>query len=179
MPVAEELSFALGVSLRQLAAPLVRIRQALAEHYGVALERRLSRLVKQLDARAEPSPNESSASNLANEPGPAVAAAVPPAAAPPPASPAGTDAAPYAAVDASSSAQIDASLPAEVVADPSAELVAASPPPAPMRIHLQASAPRRLQESRRLRWPASMSPRMPLRPSKSDPASRMHRRSNR
>ncbi|WP_437916321.1 hypothetical protein WME73_16610 [Sorangium sp. So ce302] len=128
LPVAEELSFALGVSLRQLAAPLVRIRQALAEHYGVALERRLSRLVKQLDARAEPSPNESSASNLANEPGPAVAAAVPPAAAPPPASPAGTDAAPHAAVDASSSAQIDASLPAEVVADPSAELVAASSP---------------------------------------------------
>ncbi|WP_437993745.1 HEAT repeat domain-containing protein [Sorangium sp. So ce145] len=126
LPVAEELSFALGVSLRQLAAPLVRIRQALAEHYGVALERRLSRLVKQLDARAEPSPNESSESNLANEPGPPVAAAVPPA--PPPASPAGIDAAPRAAVDASASAQIDTGSPAEVVADPSAELAGASPP---------------------------------------------------
>ncbi|WP_437299978.1 HEAT repeat domain-containing protein [Sorangium sp. So ce426] len=122
LPVAEELSFALGVSLRQLAAPLVRIRQALAEHYGVALERRLSRLVKQLDARAEPSPNEP---NLAHEPGPPVAAAVPPA--PAPASPAGIDAAPHAAVDASSSAQIDTGSPAEVVADPSAELAAASP----------------------------------------------------
>ncbi|WP_437552813.1 hypothetical protein WME97_16160 [Sorangium sp. So ce367] len=123
LPVAEELSFALGVSLRQLAAPLVRIRQALAEHYGVALERRLSRLVKQLDARAEPSPDESNEPNPANEPGPAV----PPAPAPPPASPAGTDAAPHAAVDASSSAQIDTSSPAEVVEDPSAELAAASP----------------------------------------------------
>ncbi|WP_437768190.1 HEAT repeat domain-containing protein [Sorangium sp. So ce281] len=123
LPVAEELTFALGVSLRQLAAPLVRIRQALAEYYGVVLERRLSRLVKQLDARAEPSPSES---NPANEPGPPVAAAVPPA--PAPASPAGADAAPHAAVDASASAQIDTSSPDEVVADPSAELAAASPP---------------------------------------------------
>ncbi|WP_437717926.1 hypothetical protein WMF45_16850 [Sorangium sp. So ce448] len=122
LPVAEELSFALGVSLRQLAAPLVRIRQALAEHYGVALERRLSRLVKQLDARAEPSPNESNESNPANEPGPAVQPA------PQPASPAGTDAAPHAAIDASSSAQNDTGSPAEIVADPPAELAAASLP---------------------------------------------------
>ncbi|WP_437650137.1 HEAT repeat domain-containing protein [Sorangium sp. So ce362] len=100
--VAEQLSFALGVSLRQLAAPLVRIRQALAEHYGIALERRLSRLVKQLDARAEPSPAERV------EPAPAAAAALPPEAPPPTASPAGADAAPPARVDASSSAQVDA-----------------------------------------------------------------------
>ncbi|WP_437593228.1 HEAT repeat domain-containing protein [Sorangium sp. So ce1000] len=120
--VAEELSFALGVNLRQLAAPLVRIRQALAEHYGVALERRLSRLVKQLDARAEPSPDG------LNEPGLAVAAAVAPEASPPTGSPAGADAAPRAAVDATSSAQVGAPSPAEVVADPSAEIAAASPP---------------------------------------------------
>ncbi|WP_437281870.1 hypothetical protein WME90_15340 [Sorangium sp. So ce375] len=118
--VAEELSFALGVNLRQLAAPLVRIRQALAEHYGVALERRLSRLVKQLDARAEPSPNESTASG----------AAVAPGASPPPASPAGADAAPRAAVDVASPAQIGAAPPADGVADPSAEIAGASPPAA-------------------------------------------------
>lgn len=124
LPVAEELSFALGVSLRQLAAPLVRIRQALAEHYGVALERRLSRLVKQLDARAEPSPDES---NQSNGPGPAVTAAVPPAASAP-VSPEGTDAAQRAAVDATSSARIDTTPPAEVVAARPVEVAAASPP---------------------------------------------------
>ncbi|MGK4005577.1 hypothetical protein WMF31_23325 [Sorangium sp. So ce1036] len=81
--VAEELSFALGVSLRQLAAPLVRIRQALAEHYGVALDRRMTRLVKQLEARAEPGPAEQVG------PGPAATAEVPAEAPapPPPASP--------------------------------------------------------------------------------------------
>ncbi|AGP36214.1 FG-GAP-like repeat-containing protein [Sorangium cellulosum] len=85
--VAEQLSFSLGVNLRQLAAPLVRIRQALAEHYGAALERRLSRLVKQLDARAEPSPAERV------EPASAAVAARPPEAAPAPAPPAGAGAA--------------------------------------------------------------------------------------
>ncbi|WP_242516175.1 hypothetical protein [Sorangium cellulosum] len=76
--VAEELSFALGVSLRQLAAPLVRIRQALAEHYGVALDRRMTRLVKQLEARAEPGPAEEVG------PGPAATAEAPAEAPPPP-----------------------------------------------------------------------------------------------
>ncbi|MGK3994631.1 hypothetical protein [Sorangium sp. So ce1024] len=76
--VAEKLSLTLGVSLRQLAAPLVRIRQALAEHYGIALERRMSRLVKQLDARAEPG-------SQAVESGAATTAALPPEAPPAPA----------------------------------------------------------------------------------------------
>ncbi|WP_437491227.1 hypothetical protein WME75_15205 [Sorangium sp. So ce1014] len=121
--VAEQLSFALGVSLRQLAAPLVRIRQALAEHYGIALDRRLSRLVKQLDARAEPSPAEPV------EPAPAAAAALPPEAPPPTASPAGADAAPPppARVDASSSAQVDAASLAGARAPSPANVDATSP----------------------------------------------------
>ncbi|WP_437665819.1 hypothetical protein [Sorangium sp. So ce1182] len=112
----EKLSVALGVNLRQLAAPLVRIRQALAEHYGLALERRLSRLVKQLDARAEPSPAE------AVEPGPAAAAAPPPGASPLPTSPAGTGAASTAGA-----AGDDATSPGEVDAAPPASVEAASP----------------------------------------------------
>ncbi|WP_437818932.1 hypothetical protein [Sorangium sp. So ce1078] len=134
--VAEQLSFSLGVNLRQLAAPLVRIRQALAEHYGVALERRLSRLVKQLDARAEPIPAEPA------EPAPA-AAALPPEAPPRPASSAGADAAASAGAGAASPAQVDeaslagagpappeeddATSPAGVDAAPRADVDAGSP----------------------------------------------------
>ncbi|WP_437737110.1 hypothetical protein [Sorangium sp. So ce1335] len=95
--VAEKLSVALGVSLRQLAAPLVRIRQALAEHYGIALERRMSRLVKQLDARAEPAPE-------AIERGAAATAALPPKAPPAPAPAAGGEAASAAKVETASPA---------------------------------------------------------------------------
>ncbi|WP_437759231.1 hypothetical protein [Sorangium sp. So ce1389] len=111
----EKLSVALGVNLRQLAAPLVRIRQALAEHYGLALERRLLRLVKQLDARAEPSPAE------AVELGPAAAAAPPPGASPLPTSPAGA-----AAASTAGAAGDDTTAPGEVEAAPPARLEAAS-----------------------------------------------------
>ncbi|XYI01788.1 HEAT repeat domain-containing protein [Sorangium sp. So ce1128] len=136
----EKLSVALGVNLRQLAAPLVRIRQALAEHYGIALERRLSRLVKQLDARAEPSPAE------AVEPGSAAAAAPPPGASPLPTSPAGAGAAstagtagddvtapgevevaPPARIEAASPAGVEAASPADVDATSPADISAASP----------------------------------------------------
>ncbi|WP_437320494.1 hypothetical protein [Sorangium sp. So ce385] len=119
--VAEQLSFSLGVNLRQLAAPLVRIRQALAEHYGAALERRLSRLVKQLDARAEPSPAEPV------EPASAAVAALPPEAAPPPASPAGAGAAPAAGADPVAPAPVGAPSLAAAGAAPAAEADAASP----------------------------------------------------
>ncbi|AUX31669.1 MULTISPECIES: HEAT repeat domain-containing protein [Sorangium] len=119
--VAEQLSFSLGVNLRQLAAPLVRIRQALAEHYGIALERRLSRLVKQLDARAEPSPAEPV------EPASAAAAALPPGAPPPPASPAGADVAPPAGADPVAPAPVDAPSLAAAAAAPAAAADAASP----------------------------------------------------
>ncbi|WP_437947336.1 hypothetical protein WME98_42205 [Sorangium sp. So ce296] len=119
--VAEQLSFSLGVNLRQLAAPLVRIRQALAEHYGAALERRLSRLVKQLDARAEPSPAEPV------EPAPAAVAALPPEAARPPAPAAGAGAAPPAGADPVAPAPVDAPPLAAAGAAPAAEPDAASP----------------------------------------------------
>ena len=47
--VEEDLGFALDVALRQIAAPLVRVRQAIAEHYGLPLERRFARLCSRLD----------------------------------------------------------------------------------------------------------------------------------
>ncbi|WP_437941310.1 hypothetical protein [Sorangium sp. So ce341] len=123
--VAEQLSFSLGVNLRQLAAPLVRIRQALAEHYGVALERRLSRLVKQLDARAEPSAAEPV------EPASAAVAALPPGAAPPagadPVAPAPVDAPSLAAAGAAPAAEADAASPAGADAVAPAGVDAASP----------------------------------------------------
>ncbi|WP_437639891.1 hypothetical protein [Sorangium sp. So ce854] len=122
--VAEGLSLTLGVSLRQLAAPLVRIRQALAEHYGIALERRMSRLVKQLDARAEPG-------SEAVEGGVAATAALPPRAppAPAPASPAaGGEMPSVARVDAASPAGVDvaSAAGAQEAAAPAGVKVAAS-----------------------------------------------------
>ena len=53
-PVEDDLSFALGVSLIQRAAPLVRIHQAQAEYYGLPIDRRYLRLAARLDGRAEP-----------------------------------------------------------------------------------------------------------------------------
>src|SRR5262245_17274873 len=55
--VEDDLGFALDVSIKQLAAPLVRVRQAIAEHYGIALDRRLSRLVAKLEGHHDPSPS--------------------------------------------------------------------------------------------------------------------------
>src|SRR5262245_1312307 len=55
--VEDDLGFALDVSIKQLAAPLVRVRQAIAEHYGIPLDRRLSRLVATLGGRSDPSPS--------------------------------------------------------------------------------------------------------------------------
>src|SRR5580658_563022 len=46
--VLEELSFALGVHVEQRVAPLVRIREALATHYGAPLDRRMARLIGKL-----------------------------------------------------------------------------------------------------------------------------------
>ncbi len=45
----EDLSFSLGVRFDQRLAPTVRIRQALAEHLAVPLDRRLTRLLTRLD----------------------------------------------------------------------------------------------------------------------------------
>ncbi|HKQ69873.1 MAG TPA: hypothetical protein VJT73_11070 [Polyangiaceae bacterium] len=52
MAVEDDLGFALGVHLRQLAAPLVRIRQAIARDYGIPLDARLLKLLAKLE-RAE------------------------------------------------------------------------------------------------------------------------------
>lgn len=55
--VEDDLAFALGMSLRQKAAPLVRIRQAIARDYGIPLDRRYLRLVAKLEHRDDPSPS--------------------------------------------------------------------------------------------------------------------------
>jgi hypothetical protein len=56
-PLEDDLSFALGIGLRQVVAPLVRIRQAIAEHYGQPLDRRFLRLIAKLEGRPDPSPS--------------------------------------------------------------------------------------------------------------------------
>jgi hypothetical protein len=55
--VEDDLGFALDVALRQVAAPLVRIRAAIAYAYGIPLDRRLSRLHAKLSGNADPSPS--------------------------------------------------------------------------------------------------------------------------
>jgi Type II secretion system (T2SS), protein E, N-terminal domain len=55
--VEDDLGFALGVAIQQLAAPLVRVRQAIADHYGLPLDRRLTRLCAKLDGRGNPGPS--------------------------------------------------------------------------------------------------------------------------
>ncbi|MDC3958662.1 hypothetical protein [Polyangium jinanense] len=54
--VEGDLAFALAVEIRQSVAPLVRIRQAIAEAYQIPLERRFLRLVAKLESRPDPSP---------------------------------------------------------------------------------------------------------------------------
>jgi hypothetical protein len=56
--VEDDLGFALGAHLKKYAAPLVRIRQAIARDYGLPLDRRLLRLVAKLEHRPDPSPSE-------------------------------------------------------------------------------------------------------------------------
>jgi hypothetical protein len=56
--VEDDLGFALGAHLRQLAAPLVRIRQAIARDYGLPLDRRFVRLLAKLEKRPDPSPSD-------------------------------------------------------------------------------------------------------------------------
>jgi hypothetical protein len=52
--VLEEFSFALGVQVEQRVAPLVRIREALATHYGAPLDRRMTRLIGRLAGNEAP-----------------------------------------------------------------------------------------------------------------------------
>ncbi|WP_170228960.1 hypothetical protein [Polyangium fumosum] len=54
--VEGDLAFALAVEIRQSVAPLVRIRQAIAEAYQIPLDRRFLRLVAKLESRPDPSP---------------------------------------------------------------------------------------------------------------------------
>ena len=53
----DQLSFALGMPIVQLAAPLVRIRQALARDYKLPLDRRQLRLIAKLEGFPDPMPS--------------------------------------------------------------------------------------------------------------------------
>jgi hypothetical protein len=55
--VEDDLGFALALSIRQVIVPAVRVRQAIAEHYNIPLERRWLRLVARLDGSVDPSPS--------------------------------------------------------------------------------------------------------------------------
>jgi hypothetical protein len=55
--VEHDVSFALGVSLTQEVAPLVRIRQAISRDYGLPLDRRTHRVIAKLEGKPDPSPS--------------------------------------------------------------------------------------------------------------------------
>jgi hypothetical protein len=55
--VESDLSFALGVNIAQRVAPLVRVRQAVARDYGLALDERIGRALARLEGRAPPTPS--------------------------------------------------------------------------------------------------------------------------
>lgn len=55
--VEDSLSFSLGARIAQRAAPLVRIKQALARDFELPLDRRMLRLVAKLEGRPDPSPS--------------------------------------------------------------------------------------------------------------------------
>lgn len=55
--VEQDLGFALGVTIEQRAAPLVRIRQAISRDYELPLDRRTLRLLAKLEGRPDPSPS--------------------------------------------------------------------------------------------------------------------------
>jgi hypothetical protein len=50
--LSDQLSFALGMTIEQRVAPAVRVRQAIAQAYGVPLERRMQRLLARLSGQA-------------------------------------------------------------------------------------------------------------------------------
>jgi hypothetical protein len=54
--VVDDLRLALGLSIGQVIAPLVRIRQAISASYGLPLEPRYARLASRLDSGIDPSP---------------------------------------------------------------------------------------------------------------------------
>lgn len=54
----EELSFALARGIKQKLTTRVRVCEALNRHYGVALERRMLRLLARVEGRPDPSPSE-------------------------------------------------------------------------------------------------------------------------
>ena len=55
--VEDDLGFALELSIRQVIAPLVRVHQAIADSYGIPLDRRYLRLLAKLDGSHDPSPS--------------------------------------------------------------------------------------------------------------------------
>lgn len=55
--VKQDLSFALGVDLKERAAPLVRIREAIGRDYGLPLDRRTLRVLAKLRGEPDPSPS--------------------------------------------------------------------------------------------------------------------------
>ncbi|MEP7120684.1 MAG: hypothetical protein ABJE95_07240 [Byssovorax sp.] len=55
--VQDDLGFALDLEIATRLAPMVRVRQALSEHYGVPLDRRFERLVARLEGLRDPNPS--------------------------------------------------------------------------------------------------------------------------
>lgn len=55
--VEEDLSFALDVNIRQLTTTMVRVREGIAAHYGLRLDKRFLRLLAKLEGHDDPHPS--------------------------------------------------------------------------------------------------------------------------
>jgi hypothetical protein len=55
--VESDLAFALGVTISQRVAPLVRVRQAVSRDYGLSLDPRVGRALARLEGRSDASPS--------------------------------------------------------------------------------------------------------------------------
>jgi hypothetical protein len=76
--VESDLGFGLGVTIAQRIAPLVRVRQAVARDYGLALDEHVSRALARLEGRGEPGQSWRPREELAPDRPETVAPAPPP-----------------------------------------------------------------------------------------------------
>jgi hypothetical protein len=105
-----------GMEIRQVLAPVIRIRQAIANSYGLPLERRFARLLAKIEGRPDPDPSHLPVAGPRVEP-PSPLAVVAPAPAPPSPSP------PPDVVPDAAAAEPAVELPA------APEVAVAAPPP--------------------------------------------------
>lgn len=134
--VESDVGFALGVSLTQEVAPLVRIRQAISRDYGLPLDRRSARVIARLEGRPDPSPSIAPAPLAA---APDIAALPRPPSIPPLGLPAPTDMSPlYSGIP---SAAVAKSPMVSIGPGPSRSKPPSAAPPTSPAVHEAVTAP--------------------------------------